>query len=162
MYHSSFVAFTDPELIEADSESYIQVQNASSEAYTQLRQTLISNFVTDLESEIRNHGEVDFFELGKTHSKKEGEIARMAIFSAKMNGKNADQFYHVQNELIQLFEELGIAKERISFVPGATLFALAHPAQSAHISIDGAHIGIIASLHPQKHPVRKPRSLLRR
>ncbi len=155
VYHSSFVAFDDPELTEADPKSYVSVQNPSSEAYTQLRQTLISNFVDELETEIRNHGEVDFFELGKTHSKKDGEVARLAIFSAKMNGKGAAQFYRVQNQLLQLIEELGIQKDRIDFVPGAKLFALAHPAQSAHITLDGQEIGIIASLHPQKHPVRK-------
>ncbi len=155
VYHSTFVALGDPELLEESFESYIKVQNPSSEAYTYLRQTLISNFITDLESEIRNHGQVDFFELGKTHSAKRTEISRLALFSATLNGKSEKQFYRVQSQLLSLLETIGIEKNRIEFIPGATLFALTHPVQSAFITIDGKSIGIIASLHPGKHPVRK-------
>ena len=155
VYHSTFVALDDPELLEENLESYIKVQNPSSEAYTYLRQTLISNFITDLESEIRNHGEVNFFELGKTHSVKKGEVSRLAIFSAKMNGKSEIQLYRVQSQIIQLFKNNGITKNRIDFTPNTTLFALSHPAQSATILIDGKPIGTIASLHPTKTPVKK-------
>jgi phenylalanyl-tRNA synthetase beta chain len=154
VYQSSFVGLSDPEWLEENPEDSVRVQNPSSEAYTYLRKTLISNFVANIESEIRTHGRADFFELGRTYEAKDKETPRLALFSATLNGKSETQFYHIQSHLLKLLEGLGVHNQSIEFTPNETLFALAHPAQSAAIIIAGEKIGIITSLHPQKHPVR--------
>ena len=149
IYLSSFVGPKDPEWTE--DKSHVCVQNGANEEYEKLRLTLVSNAVRGMESELRTHGELNFFEIGTVFPKIEHEKRKLLLLSAAMNGDAPQKFFEQKTELIHVFRSLGVEVEiNVCKKP----HAIFHPAQCADISIDGKVLGQIFVLHPKKNPVR--------
>ncbi|MCF7846558.1 MAG: phenylalanine--tRNA ligase subunit beta [Candidatus Gracilibacteria bacterium] len=155
VYHSSFVGPQDPEWLEVSPEKYVQTINAHSEEYLFLRQRLVSNFVRSLESELRSHGKVSFFEIGKVYLPPVNEEARLCLFFAEMGSAKEFHFFWLKKQLELLFDHLSIAPDLLEFRPAEKPSSLAHPTRSADILLAGKRIGEMAQLLPPKNPVNR-------
>jgi phenylalanyl-tRNA synthetase beta chain len=153
VYHSSFVGPQDYEFTEKPDD-YVTIDNPSNDECEYLRQNLISNFVRHLKPELRAHGEVNFFELGKTYHAPTNEIAKLALFSAKLKGDTEKMFYEMKANLVELCEFLGIEKRDLDFRPAEKLEVFCHPHRCAEIFAGNEKIGCISVIHPEKNSVK--------
>ena len=152
VYNSSFVGPDDYKFTEKEAE-YVQIDNPSNDECKFLRQTLISNFVRHLKPELRAHGEVNFFELGKTYHAPTNEIAKLALFSARLKGDTEKMFYELKKHLLELFDLLGL--EKVEFQPSENPAKFCHPHRCADILVGGKNkIGYLSVIHPKKNPVK--------
>ncbi len=152
-YNYSFV--NDQDAAFTGMGDYVQVANPLSEEQTQLRRTLISNLVRNVESDLRTHGSVDFFEFGHVFTEgKEAlpeEVLHLALFQASLSQDENEMFFVLKQELIQLFEGLNVGAD---FQPAKKCEKYFHPSKSADILIDGKIVGVISVLHPGAVPVK--------
>ncbi|MCK5460857.1 phenylalanine--tRNA ligase subunit beta [Candidatus Gracilibacteria bacterium] len=158
VYNYSFVNESDE--VFTGFDHYVKIANPLSLEHTQLRKTLISNLVKNLESELRTHGEINLFEFGHVCEKVMGQVLpkeqqHIAIFSAEIGGDENQKFYALKKEVEILFSHFGIA-EQITFKPleADELRPYIHPSKSANILHKGKKIGEIAVLHPQFLPLK--------
>ncbi len=149
IYLSSFVGPKDPEWM--NENTHVCVQNGANEEYEKLRLTLVSNAVRGMESELRTHGELSFFEIGTVFPKIGDEKRNLLLLSAVMNGDAPQKFFEQKAELARMFHALGVEIEMNTCKKPQAIF---HPAQCADISVNGKIIGQIFVLHPKKNPVR--------
>ncbi len=158
VYNYSFVRADDQNF--TGLSHYVTVKNPLSEEQTHLRRTLISNMVRPLESELRTHGTLDFFELGRTYEDKgdvlPDERLRLALLAASLctdhrEERENQQFFDLKSQVFGLFESLNLPA---SFRPAEKAPAYAHPAKTAEIFIAEDPVGIIACLHPARIPVK--------
>ncbi len=149
IYLTSFVGPKDAEWMEEDT--HICVQNGANEEYKKLRLTLVSNAVRNMESELRTHGELNFFEIGTVFPQIGHEKRNLLLFFATMNGMGTEEFFKQKTRLSRLFHSRGVD---IKITLCKNPKAIFHPAQCADISIDSKIIGQIFVLHPRKNPVR--------
>lgn len=153
VYHSSFVGPQDIEFTE-DEKKYVRIDNPSNDECELLRQTLISNFVRHLKPELRAHGEVNFFELGKTYHAPTNEVAKLALFSAKLKGATEKMFFEQKSHLLELFDSFGIPQNQIEFKPCKNFAIFCHPYRCADIFIGKELLGQISVIHPEKNSVK--------
>lgn len=152
VYNYDFVNAQDADF--TGSTNYTEIANPLSSEYTHLRQTLISNLVKNLESELRTNGTVQLFEFGKTYEEIGNvlpkEELKMALFLAKLEGDESASFFELKTELEQVFVNLKIV-DNLSFRPisEANLKPYFHPSKTAEICCGEEVIGIISVLHPQ-------------
>ena len=151
--HSSFCAPDDHEWLEANQ--YVEMMNAPTAETQYLRQSLSSNFVRHLESELRTHGMVEVFEIGNIYQTQPTglpyqEQRQLGIFCAMMGAKNADLFYRLKLTTEQLLLRLGFPASDIHCAPSDTPAAIYHPHQAAEIMLEGQVVGTIGTLHPSK------------
>ncbi len=135
------------------SDEYIKITNPLSEEHTSLRRSLISNQVKNIESELRTHGRLDFFEFGKVFIPNSktfiDEILHFSLLTAIIGGNENDIFYTQKDHLSLLFDHLGLSYE---FQPHTVPLYYAHPSKSAQIIINNIIIGTIGVLHPSCVP----------
>lgn len=158
VYNYNFVNESDE--VFTGSDHYVKIANPLSLEHTQLRQTLISNLVKNLESELRTHGKIELFEFGHVCEKVAGQVLpkeqlHVALFSAEIGGDENQKFYALKKEVEMIFLHFGIA-EQITFEPLGEdeLRPYIHPSKSAKILHKGEKIGEIAVLHPQFLPLK--------
>ncbi len=148
LYNYSFVSHTDQEF--TGESDYVTIENPLSEAYQFLRKNLVSNTLKSLESELRTHGKLDFFELGKTYKPQDGvlpkEVLYGMLFSATLEGDENEMFYKLKKEFTTFLSHWGLQAE---FVPTSKTQKYEHPSKTADIIIDQRFVGRISVLHPQ-------------
>ena len=153
-FNYSFVSEQDKELTGA-SDSYVKIQNPLSENESLLRITLLSNMIGHIESELRTHRKLDFFEIGKVYFNKKGplpeECPSLGILCAEMNGKENDLFFRLKTEIEQLFHYL---KTDIEIHPAEKMGKYAHPTKRALLSHKGNFFGEMYVVHPSVNPVK--------
>ncbi len=92
----SFVKAEDAAL--TGETDYTEIENPLSDEYQFLRRSLVSNTLKHLESELRTHGELAFYELGRTYHPEGGvlpiEKSELLLLRASLNAKSEnEQFY---------------------------------------------------------------------
>lgn len=159
VYNYSFVNESDETF--TGQKDYVKIANPLSLEQTQLRKTLLSNLVKNLESELRIHGKTNLFEFGHVYESVKGQVLpkealNFILFSAEIGGNENEKFYEIKDELNHLFLQLGIF-QKIEILPleEEELKFYFHPTKSAKILCDGEKIGEIAVLHPQFLPIKK-------
>lgn len=156
VYNYNFVNQADEKFTETDS--YVTIQNPLSAENTQLRKTLISNLVRNLEAELRSNKHVQLFELGKvfepTNETLPDERLNGALFAASIDGDENQLFYNLKEEFNNFVRRIGI-KTAPTHTPSENPAPFAHPSKSADISIGDTSIGNLAVLHPKHLPFKQ-------
>ncbi len=152
VYNYDFVNSKDIEF--TGNENYVKIANPLSSEYENLRQTLISNLVNNLESELKQHGKVKLFEFGKVYEEVGNvlpeERLKMALFQAEIQGDENLSFFEIKTELEMIFRSLKINNE-IEFRPikEKNLKPYYHPSKTAEILYKNEVLGIVSVLHPK-------------
>lgn len=148
-----------------DEEKAVKVENAQSEEYTMLRQTLIANVLNCMKYNYDN-GQKSFwaYEIGKVYFKnapadhKNSGVDEIKMLSGIITGDiensrwqagNKIDFYTLKGIFENLFNELGLSN-RIQFKPCEGVDTL-HPYRSAKIVMLGKNLlelGYFGQLHP--------------
>ena len=152
-YNYSFVNHEEAAFLGGSMQT-IQVQNPLSEQQVHLRETLLYGLVQHIESDLRLHNEVHFFEFGKTFKalkERTQEELCLGILRASLSSEENELFFLLKDEVKKLFLQLGIP---VTFVPQKDAPSFAHPSKSATILIDGHSVGILGVLHPRYIPVK--------
>jgi phenylalanyl-tRNA synthetase beta chain len=156
VYNYSFV--DDSDLDFTKQKEYVSLQNPLSSEHTKLRRTLISNMVKNIESEIRTHGNLSIFEIGKVYFPQETEIfpcekVHFGVLDVRINGDENHLFFHEKGKLEQFFGFLGLS---VTFAPikPKDVPSYFHPAKCAQLSIKDQPIGYISVLHPNYTSVK--------
>lgn len=154
-YGYSFV--DDREQNFTGTTDYVEVANPLTSEHQFLRQTLIFNTIQNIESELRTHGEVFLFELGKTYFPSKEvlprEDSKLLIMQASMSQDETALFYELKNTFHQLCKFLRADSEIQYALPEASI-AYLHPSKSASISVNGVEVGDIGVLHPSYLPAK--------
>ncbi len=153
-YGYSFV--DEKESVFSQSKNYIEIANPLSSEHQFLRQTLTFNAINSIESELRTHGALELFEIGKAYIPTKEVLAneenRTLLLKASMGASEDSLFYELKNNLKTLFKTLGI--QNVEYVPLETISYL-HPTKSATIKAGGQEAGFIGVIHPSYSPVKK-------
>lgn len=148
-----------------DKEKAVEVENAQSEEFTMLRQTLAANVLNCLKYNYDN-GQKNFwaYEIGKVYFKNTpadeknsgvAEIKMLAgcitggIENCRWAGNQSTDFFTLKGIFEKLFNELGISN-RIQFKPCEDVDIL-HPHRSAKPVLLGenlSEIGYLGQIHP--------------
>ncbi|HNW26453.1 MAG TPA: phenylalanine--tRNA ligase subunit beta [Candidatus Gastranaerophilaceae bacterium] len=151
--------------IDYDKEKSVEVENAQSEEFTMLRQTLSANILNCLKYNYDN-GQKNFwaYEIGKIYFKNApadeknsgvDEIKMLAgcitgeIENSKWHKTQETNFFTLKGIFEKLFNELGISN-RIQFRPCENVDIL-HPHRSASLVLLGKNlleIGYMGQIHP--------------
>lgn len=158
VYNYSFVDQTDGKF--TGLTDYIEIENPLSGSHTHMRQTLVSNGIKDVESELRKHQSVKLFEIGKIYrpsqTKPADEFERACLIQADTKLSETDVFYQLKSDLETWFKHLNI---EINFQKTSTevlkKLHYIHPVKSAEIWHNDLKLGIISSLHPLQKPFKK-------
>lgn len=151
----SFVKVEDAAL--SGEDHYTEIENPLSDEYQYLRRTLVSNTLKNLESELRTHGELHFYELGRTYHPG-GEVlptekSELLLLSASLNAKEENaQFFALKSHLNRFLESLGLGE--LEAVPVTDTKPYQHPAKTAELRVGEVVIGTISVLHPQWSPCK--------
>lgn len=150
-------SFLGAESFEAvDLDQYTEVANPLSEEYRFLRRDLWRQMVSKLESGLRRHRQVQFFELGKVYHAQESvlpaEIERLLLVRASLDCAENDEFFALKADLQALLHQLGVSHYKLS--PLSQKIAHFHPAKTLEIMIDGKSVGYLGVLHPLHLPVK--------
>ncbi len=158
VYNYDFVSEKDADF--TGKSNYVTIANPLSSEHTHLRQTLLSNGIKGIESELRTHGKVQIFELGKVFEDL-GEVLpderlNLSFLSAQMEGDENALFFELKQRFRQLLKHLTI-ESAVRFQPSNTdnLKPYMHPSKTADILVGNSVIGQISVLHPQFLPVKK-------
>ena len=149
----SFVKDED-KILTGESE-YIEIENPLSDEYQFLRRSLVSNTLKHLESELRTHGELAFFELGRTYHPV-GEVlpnekAELLLLRASLNSKREnEQFFALKSDINLWLQNIGLESLETKKLEAPKPYQ--HPAKVAEIFVEGTLIGTMAVLHPQFLP----------
>lgn len=151
--------------LDYNKEQAVKVENAQSEDYTMLRQTLIANVLNCMKYNYDN-GQKSFwaYETGKIYFKnspsdnKNSGVEEIKMLSgclsgeienSKWGGGKYTDFYTIKGVFEKLFEELGISS-RIQYKPCGDINTL-HPYRSAKVVMLGKNLtelGYFGQLHP--------------
>ena len=149
-----------------DDEKAVKVENAQSEEYTMLRQTLIANVLHCMKYNYDNAQKSFWaYEIGKVYFKnnpadeKNSGVDEVKMLSGVITGdienskwqakEKSTDFYTLKGVFENLFEELNLSN-RIQFKPCENVDSL-HPYRSARIVMLGKNLielGYIGQLHP--------------
>lgn len=152
----SFVNEKDPDFTGISKSEYVRLKNPLSTEQSFLRTTLLSNMVGTLESELRTHKKLQYFEIGKTYKKKTEALPKEDVFLGFLIGeiskKENDLFFALKQEL-----ECFAAHHHtpFDFVPLESPSPCAHPSKQAGIFIGKKYVGQIYVLHPSKNTIKK-------
>ncbi len=153
VYNYSFVNDADVDF--TGMSDYVTISNPLSEEQTQLRRTLISNMVKNIESDLRTHNDLRFFEFGHVfQAKKEDlpdEVLHLAMLHAQMGGDENEMFFDLKAELVRFLDYLGLGAD---FQPTKKCEKYQHPSKTADVLISGEVVGTISVLHPSQLPVK--------
>ena len=138
-------------------EKYVMVANPLSEECKYLRRDLWPQMLGKLESDLRQHKQVQFFELGKVYHPVDGEvlpieIERILMMRASLETPENDDFFVIKADLESLLKQLNITE--FQFVPTAKPAGHFHPAKTTTLEINGKPVGHIGVLHPRYLPVK--------
>lgn len=158
-------------LLAYDDERAVKVQNAISDEYTMLRQSMVPSVLNCLKYNYDN-GQKTFwgYEIGKTYiietqaDEKNSGVKESKVLAGILSGevenskwqvKSQSDFYTVKGVFEQMFKELGVER-RIKFAPledaeGLAGDSLLHPYRSAKIMLLGKkpmNIGFVGQIHP--------------
>lgn len=163
VYNYSFTqAEKDKNFTGLNLEDYVQIQNPLSSAHSHLRKSLIPNLVGQIEAEINQHKQVQFFEIGRTYSPQENqtlpeETHKLGIMLGKIKSNETELFFQLKNSLKSYLENLGISgkiSEKASDKNSLQKFA--HPVKSLDFTDEsGAIIGQISVLHPAQNSIKE-------
>ncbi len=153
-YLHSFLVASRAE--KTDTTDYVEISNPLSEEYRFLRRDLWPQMMDKLESELRQHRQVQFFELGKVYhpQKKEvlpTEIERLLILRASLETKENDDFFVLKRDLETLLRQLGL---NYRFDPKSSVPDHLHPSKALTLVIEEQVIGSLGVLHPQQLPTK--------
>lgn len=150
----SFLGDWDKEFTGFDN--YIQIKNPLSSEQSIMRKTLLSNMIRNLESELRTHKKLNFFEVGKVYDKQKDnsikEDLRLGILLGEIKGKENDMFYSLKKEINRFFESLYLS---FDVIPTKKPYIYQHPSKSADIIIEDETVGTIFVVHPEKNDIKK-------
>ncbi|MCF7812594.1 phenylalanine--tRNA ligase subunit beta [Candidatus Gracilibacteria bacterium] len=152
IYNYSFVDQNDAEW--SEEKEYVTVENPLSSEHSQLRKNLISNSITNIESELRTHTSLKLFEIGKIYIPPQDplpeEKTRFCVIQADMHTDENELFFALK-EKISLF----LAQKKLSFEfqPLEQSPSYTHPSKSANVLVNGEKVGILACLHPEAKPI---------
>ena len=152
--------------LDYDQEKAVKVENAQSEEYTMLRQTLIANVLHCMKYNYDNAQKSFWaYEIGKVYFKnapadeKNSGVDEIKMLSGVITGniehskwqatEKCTDFYTLKGIFENLFEELNLSS-RIQFKPCEDVDSL-HPYRSAKITMLGKNLtelGYIGQLHP--------------
>ena len=140
-----------------DLSEYEEVANPLSEAYRYLRRDLWPQMLAKLESELRRHKQVQFFELGKVYHKNKNTVLptekeKLLVVRASLETHENDDFFVVKADAEAWLKQLGISSYHM--VPGREVPENFHPAKTLQIEIEGQIIGYLGVLHPKHLPVK--------
>lgn len=149
----SFVKTEDKNLT-GESE-YVEIENPLSDEYQYLRRSLVSNTLKNLESELRTHGELNFYELGRTYHPVGDVLPRekseLLLLRASLDAKTENQhFFDLKSQINLWLGSLNLPAAQA--VPIKATKPYQHPAKLAELLVNGQSIGTIAALHPQWLP----------
>ena len=151
----------DDDKILTGETDYTEIENPLSDEYQFLRRSLVGNTLKHLESELRTHGELAFFELGRTYHP-QGEVlpfekSELLLLRANLNAKTEnEQFFALKSDINLWLESLGLDNLETKALENPKPYQ--HPAKVAALSIEGNLIGTMAVLHPQFLP-HKPSTI---
>jgi len=153
---------------DGNPENFVEVENPLSADQKFCRTNLISNFIKNLESELRTHRNLDFFEIGSVFSvaepsgnaksptaeRKNGdspivESTHFSALSAEIGGDEVAKFFALKSDLSAFFDSLGLKFEIRERTKRENY---AHPARGGDVFLNGAKIGTLAVLHPKFAP----------
>ncbi len=154
VFQYSFVNSEDKFLTQ--QKNYVDIQNPLSEEQAHLRVTLLSNFLKNIESELRTHRNVNLFEIGKIYQKSAKtlphEVLHLGVFSASIGGSENEKFFELKKHVTRFLHTLHLTPE---FIPSKYVKPYAHPAKSADIVMEKEAIGEIFVLHPSQNNIKK-------
>ncbi len=139
------------------SDDYTEIENPLSDEYQFLRRNLVSNMVKNIESELRTHKRLQFFELGKTFIP-EGKVLpkeelQGLVFLADLKVSENNLFFELKEKFQQYVAQCGDVN--LTFEPSKNLEAYHHPSKTANIILNGNVLGQISVLHPSMNPLKK-------
>lgn len=150
--HYSFIPASDPFI---DAEKAVTIANPLSEQTAVMRQTLLSRMLMDLENEVRTHGSLNLFEIGKIYQK-EGDILpeqtqMLGILRSQINEDEDTLFYALKTDI----EKMGICSQiEFQWKPLKKQTQYSHPGKSVQIQTkEGDIIGLVTVLHPSYRPL---------
>ncbi len=151
VYNYDFVDTDDSQFV--GNHDHVTIANPLSSAYAQLRQTLVSNLIKDIDSELRLNNEVHLFEFGRTF-KEVGkvlpeEVLHFALLSAKIGSHEDQSFFDLKTELQRLFKHVGLTNIQFKPVPDEKLKPYFHPSKTAEVYCNEELVGVVGILHPQ-------------
>ena len=155
VYNYSFVPTSDKDFTQSDS--YISVQNPLSAEQALLRRTLASNLIRDIEPELRTHGALHAFELGKTYIPRKDDVLpderlKLGLISTELGGDEDALFYALKDELERLAHALGV---KISARPCTKTDPFMHPSKAASLFCGDTELGQIFVLHPSQNTLKR-------
>jgi len=129
---------------------YIELENPLSKEQSLLRKSLAPHIVKDVKHELRTHGLIKYFELGRVHFAIEKEKEHLVIVIGEM-GNNKEKLLNELKEIVtNMLHSIGL--RGISFTPKTDVSPLSHPHMTANIvSQSGQILGEITTLHPNKN-----------
>ena len=148
----SFVKGEDAQI--TGQTEYVEIENPLSDEYQFLRRSLVTNTLKHLESELRTHGELAFYEIGRTYHPV-GEVlpqekTELLLLRASLQAKTENQqFYDLKNQLDLWFQSLGLLMTVTPLEQGPPYL---HPAKAAVVMANGIEVGTLGVLHPQYLP----------
>lgn len=154
VYNYSFVNEKDAQF--TGNTNYVCVQNPLSSEHEKLRQTLISNMIGNIESELRTHKKLQLLEIGKIYRPLTNEILpqetlHFNLLLGEIDGCENNLFFELKSHLLAFLTSWYANAE---FRVPQDIPQYCHPAKCAEIIISDEPIGIIATLHPQNLPVK--------
>jgi len=155
VYNYSFVNKDDHNF--TGNNEYIEVENPLSDEYQFLRRNLISNMVKNIDSELRTHKRLQFFELGKTFIP-QGEVLpkeeiQGLVFLADLKENENNLFFELKHIFQEYIAQIGDLN--LKFLPLEKSETFQHPSKTAEIFVEDVFIGTISTLHPSFNPVKK-------
>jgi len=151
MYAFSFISAGDFEKCKLDSTNAIKIKNPLGEDYSLMRTdmmpTVLQSMTTNYNKKNKN---VSLFEIGKTYTDEEGNIAKGEVATERQKiafavyGENVD-FYVVKGIIENILEVSNIARFQIERANSENL----HPGKSAQILIGKDSIAEFGEVHPE-------------
>lgn len=149
----SFVNAEDKDFTGVDN--LIEIQNPLSGEQSHMRVTLLSNFLKNLESELRTHKKLSYFEIGKVFEASSDSLPfqknHLGLLFAEISNKENDLFFQLKTVLESFFQTAHIS---YSFVPASHPQTYAHPAKTADILIEDRVVGSLFAVHPSVNNIK--------
>ncbi len=154
VFQYSFANQADKDFSE-NGDEFVSIKNPLSSQQAFLRTNLVSNMIKNLESELRTHKSIAFFEIGRVFLNQTNtsprEEPRLCVFMADMQKDETDMFFDLRSHLDSL---ASFVSQEFEFEPSKTPLPYAHPNKHARIVCQDVHIGDLFCIHPQKHSIQ--------
>ena len=151
MYSFSFIGHKDFEKCKLDSKKAIKITNPLGEEFSLMRTSMMPTVMQSIATNYnKKNKNVALFEIGKTYTDEEGNIAKGEVateteqIAFALYGKNAD-FYIVKGIIENILEISNIARFQLDREDAENL----HPGRSAKILIGKDKIASFGEVHPE-------------